>query len=192
MLAVVQSRRNPPRPFWRGRVGARDSGWAGGAWTARPPDLTPNARSLYRPDRSRLFELRTADLRLTGGRGGAPCCALTRTSWEGPLSHHQHDRVGWCAAPSPQAFVASTDHRNMRKNSVIAAGWPAGFRQEVAGALQADPGEIVWLQSMPSVEEYLMGPHPPIALIVLSPKSEKLMRCPWPSSSSVLRRVSRS
>jgi DNA-binding NarL/FixJ family response regulator len=64
--------------------------------------------------------------------------------------------------------LVRADLLSMRKNSVIAAGLPRSFREEVARAVEAEPDEIVWVQSMPSVEEYLIRTHAPVDLIVLS------------------------
>jgi DNA-binding NarL/FixJ family response regulator len=58
----------------------------------------------------------------------------------------------------------------MKGHSIIAAGTPVSFREEVARAIAVEPGEIGWLQSMPAIEEYLMSAHAPVDLIVLSPE----------------------
>lgn len=63
-----------------------------------------------------------------------------------------------------------TEHRNVRKKNIIAAGLPQSFRQEVARALESEPDAIGWLPSMPSVEEYLIGADPPPDVFVLSPQ----------------------
>jgi hypothetical protein len=55
------------------------------------------------------------------------------------------------------------------RNTVIAAGLPHTFGQQVARAIEADPGNVRWVQSMPAVEEHLMGLARPVDLIVLSP-----------------------
>jgi hypothetical protein len=59
---------------------------------------------------------------------------------------------------------------DVMKNSVIAAGLPHSFRLYVARALGVDPEAIVSLQSMPSVEEYLMRAGPPVDVVVVSPE----------------------
>lgn len=53
---------------------------------------------------------------------------------------------------------------------VIAVGTPQTFRTTLARALEAEPEEIGWVQSVTAAEEVLVETHDPVDVLVLSPE----------------------
>lgn len=53
---------------------------------------------------------------------------------------------------------------------VIAVGTPQTFRTTLARALEAEPEEIGWVQSVTAAEEVLVETHEPVDVLVLSPE----------------------
>jgi pilus assembly protein CpaE len=56
------------------------------------------------------------------------------------------------------------------ESGVVAVGTPQSFRQQLARALEIDPGELAWVPSATAAEELLVNADEPIDVLVLSPE----------------------
>jgi len=54
--------------------------------------------------------------------------------------------------------------------TVIAVGTPQSFRTTLARALEVEPEDVGWVQSVTAVEEVLVESHDPVDVLVLSPE----------------------
>ena len=58
----------------------------------------------------------------------------------------------------------------MAQQSVIAVGTPQTFRATLARALEVEPEDVGWVQSVTAAEEVLVGVDEPVNVLVLSPE----------------------
>jgi pilus assembly protein CpaE len=56
------------------------------------------------------------------------------------------------------------------QSSVIAVGTPQSFRTSLARALEVEPEDIGWVQSVTAAEEVMVESHDPVDVLVLSPE----------------------
>ena len=56
------------------------------------------------------------------------------------------------------------------QSSVIAVGTPQSFRTSLARALEVEPEDIGWVQSVTAAEEVMVESHEPVDVLVLSPE----------------------
>jgi hypothetical protein len=56
------------------------------------------------------------------------------------------------------------------QHSVIAVGTPQSFRTTLSRALECEPEDIGWVQSVTAAEEIMVEARDPVSVLVLSPE----------------------